>query len=147
MRYANTVTIARPAAEVFAYMTSLANLPTWQEAIVVATPTSTGPQGVGSTYSATARVMGRELDGSGEIVAWDPPRSYTLKTTSGPLLLTVTMTLTPEGTGTRVDAVSEGQARGVLRFAGPGIEAILQRQAQQDLESLKSVLEGFGNPN
>ena len=57
------------------------------------------------------------------------------------------MTLTPEGTGTRVVAVSDGQARGVLRFAGPGIEAVLQRQAQQDLETLKAVLEGSGNPD
>ena len=69
MRYENTVTIDRPVADVFAYMTSLENLPAWQDAIVAATPTSTGPQGVGSTYSATAHVMGRDLDGSGEIVA------------------------------------------------------------------------------
>ena len=141
MRYENTVTIARPIPDVFAYMTAIENLPTWQEAIVAAAPTSSGMPGVGSTYAATAQALGRRFEGAGEIVAWDPPRAYTLKSTSGPLLLTVTMTLTEEPAGTRVDGISEGEARGVLRFVGAGLEPILQRQAQQDLERLKAVLE------
>ena len=143
MRFENSVTIERPAAEVFAFMARVENLPVWQGAIVEAKPTSSGPPGVGATYVATARVMGREFSGTGEIRAWDPPRSYTLKSTGGPLLLTVTMTLTAEGPGTRVDAVSQGEARGILRFAGAGLEAMLQHQAQRDLETLKAALEGM----
>lgn len=142
MRYQNSVTIDRPVADVFAYMTRVENLPSWQGAIVEARPTTFGPPGVGATYVATAKVMGRQFDGTGEILAWDPPRSYTLRSTGGPLLLTVTMTLSPEGPATRVDAVSEGDAKGVLRFAGGGLEGMLQRQAQRDLETLKAVLEG-----
>ena len=141
MRFENSVTIERPVADVFAYMSRIENLPTWQGAIVAAQPTAPGPPRVGATFAATAQVMGRLVEGTGEIVAWDPPRSYTLKSTSGPLLLTVTMTLTADGPGTRVTGVSEGEARGVLRFVGGGLEPILQRQAQQDLERLKAVLE------
>ena len=48
--FQNTVTIARPAGEVFAFLADLRNIPRWNYAIARTVPTSPGPAGVGATY-------------------------------------------------------------------------------------------------
>ena len=43
--FRNTVTIARPADEVFAFLANLRNIPRWNYAIARTVPTSPGPAG------------------------------------------------------------------------------------------------------
>jgi len=47
--FQNTVTIARPAGEVFAFLADLRNMPRWDYAIARTVPTSPGPAGAGAT--------------------------------------------------------------------------------------------------
>jgi hypothetical protein len=51
--FQNTVTIARPAEEVFAFLADLRNIPKWNCAIERTAPTSPGPAGAGATYRQT----------------------------------------------------------------------------------------------
>ena len=51
--FQNTVTIARPAGEVFAFLADLRNIPRWNYAIARTVPTSPGPAEVGATYRQT----------------------------------------------------------------------------------------------
>jgi hypothetical protein len=44
--YQNTVTIARPAGEVFAFLADLRNILRWNRAIARTVPTSPGPAGL-----------------------------------------------------------------------------------------------------
>ena len=46
--FQNTVTIARPVGEVFAFPADLRNIPRWNYAIARTVPTSPGPAGVGA---------------------------------------------------------------------------------------------------
>ena len=62
MRYQNSVTIDRPVEDVFAYMTTVENSPTWQNPVLEAWQTSSGPLGVGATLVVKARVLGRPFD-------------------------------------------------------------------------------------
>ena len=50
MQFANTITIARGLAEVFAYLAHFENVPRWNYAISDTRKTSSGPVGVGSRY-------------------------------------------------------------------------------------------------
>jgi carbon monoxide dehydrogenase subunit G len=141
MRYENSVAINRPVEDVFAYMTCIENSPTWQNAVLEARQTSSGPLGVGTTYVGEGKVLGRQFESTAAVTAWNPPHSYAIKTTSGPLRLAIQITLAARGQGTWVDAVSEVEASGFFKVAGPMLEQVLKRQAQQDLETLKAILE------
>ena len=141
MRYENSVTIERPVEDVFTYMTTVENSPTWQSPVLEARQTSSGPLGVGAAFVVKARVLGRPFQSSAEITAWNPPHSWTVKTTRGPVPGTGRFTLTPQGESTRVDAVSDLEPTGFFKAAGPVFEQLARRQAQQDLETLKAVLE------
>ena len=57
--FQNTVTIARPAGEVFAFLADLRNIPRWNYAIARTVPTSPGPAGAGATYRQTRTIPRR----------------------------------------------------------------------------------------
>ena len=52
--FQNTVTIARPADEVFTFLADFGNIPAWNYAIAHTVQTSPGQAGVGATYRQTA---------------------------------------------------------------------------------------------
>jgi uncharacterized protein YndB with AHSA1/START domain len=51
--FQNTVTIARPVGEVFAFLADLRNIPRWNYATARTVPTSRGPGRAGATYRQT----------------------------------------------------------------------------------------------
>ena len=48
--FENTVLIARPIEDVFAFLSDLENVPKWNYSIVETRKVSEGPIGVGTTY-------------------------------------------------------------------------------------------------
>jgi uncharacterized protein YndB with AHSA1/START domain len=70
--FQNTVTIARPAGEVFAFLADLRNIPRWNYAIARTVPTSPGPAGAGATYRQT-RTIPRRHEESLQITVFQPP--------------------------------------------------------------------------
>ena len=70
--FQNTVTIARPVSEVFAFLADLRNIPRWNYAIARTVPTSPGPAGAGATYRQT-RTIPRRSEESLQITVFQPP--------------------------------------------------------------------------
>ena len=71
--FQNTVTIARPVGEVFAFLADPRNIPRWNYAIACTVPTSPGPVGAGATYRQT-RTIPRRSEESLQITVFQPPR-------------------------------------------------------------------------
>jgi transposase len=57
--FQNTVTIARPTNEVFAFLADFGNIPAWNYAIARTIQTSPGQAGVGATYRQTRTIPRR----------------------------------------------------------------------------------------
>ena len=54
--FQNTITIARPVGEVFAFLADPRHIPRWSYAIACTVPTSPGPAGAGATYRQTRTI-------------------------------------------------------------------------------------------
>jgi hypothetical protein len=54
--FQNTVTIARPTNEVFAFLADFGNIPAWNYAVTRTVQTSPGQAGVGATYQQTCTI-------------------------------------------------------------------------------------------
>jgi hypothetical protein len=67
--FQNTVTIARPADEVFAFLADFGNIPAWNYAIARTVQTSPGPARVGATYRQTRTVPHRSEEGF-QVTKW-----------------------------------------------------------------------------
>ncbi len=139
-----SVVIGRSIEEVFAFVTDLGNALKWQTGIVEARQTSDGPVQVGAAYKYVAEVLGRRMDTSGEVVAFDPPHRYAWKATSGPFPMSgETHCETVDG-GTRVTDRIEAEPGGFFKLAEGLLARQMQGQVVGDLGKLKSVLEAGG---
>jgi uncharacterized protein YndB with AHSA1/START domain len=136
-----SVFINRPPAEVFDYMTDLANDRLWQKQLVASEWVTPEPAGVGSIKRVTSRIFGRETEGMVEYIAWDRPGGYSFTAAAGPFSVAGTTTLEAQESGTLVTVKGQVEAAGIARL----LEGLVIRQVEkQDLENfnrLKVLLE------
>lgn len=141
IRVEASVDIARAAEEVFAYIANFENNPEWQKGMVEARFTSEGPLAVGSTYSQTARFLGKRIDSEFEVVELEDGARIKITTVSGSFPITVTRAVEPVDDGCRVTAIVEGDASGFFRIAAPLMRWMVGRSVGADYERLRDILE------
>lgn len=139
--FQNTVTIARPADEVFAFLADFGNIPAWNYAIAHTVQTSPGQAGVGATYRQT-RTIPRSSDESFEVTDFAPPGRLTVQGQIGPFNASSSYLLEPTADGTRLTSQVELEpSSALLRPLGPlaipGVKAAVAR----NLGTLKQLLE------
>ena len=127
-----TIEIARTPEDVFAYLTDVSNVPTWQT-------------GVKSSELRDGRIeesrslFGREVHTTLEIVEQDEPRLFTLRAVGGPVPFTVRHELEAADSGTRLNVTAEGDIPG--GFAAGLVARRVEKQFRKDFERLKRILE------
>jgi hypothetical protein len=135
-------TVQRPADEVFAFLADATNNPRWQQGMRACAWTSPPPIRVGSTYRHEATFLGRPVVTEFEVVAHEPGRSVTIRSTSGPFPIRVTRSVTPIDASTcRVEAKISGEPGRFFRLAGPVVQRLAQRSVTADYRRLKTLLD------
>jgi uncharacterized protein YndB with AHSA1/START domain len=138
-----TIEIARPAEDVFAYVTDPSTMPEWQQGCVRGHMDGPTTQ-VGSKCTTVRRIGGREREATTEITEYDPPHRWADRGIDGPVraMVAVTVDQLPDKSHSRVTIE--------LDFAGHGIGKLLiplvvRRQAAsempQNMRRLKQRLE------
>ena len=139
--FQNTVMIARPADEVFAFLADFANIPAWNYAIASTVQTSPGQAGAGATYRQT-RTIPRSSEEDFEVTGFAPPSRLAVKGQIGPFNASSSYLLEPTTGGTRLTNHVELEPSSALlrplgRLAVPGVKAAVAR----NLGTLKELLE------
>lgn len=80
MHIAESVTIERPVAEVFAYVADVRNDPTWQRGVT--SVQVGGPPGVGGKVVQMRNVLGRQVEGTAICTRFEPEREIAFEGTS-----------------------------------------------------------------
>lgn len=135
------VEIARPVAEVFAYVTDPAMLATWQTNTVSAVQEDEGSLGLGTRLREVHRAGGRSVPSLVEVSEYEPDRRFSLRVIEGPLPVDVRITFEPTDRGTLMCFGAHGQPNGPLRLAQPLLRRVLRRQFARYCATLKQVLE------
>lgn len=134
--------VDRPTGEVFDFIADAENNPTWQDGMKSCRWTSDGPIGVGSTYEQHAAFLGKSIDSTFEVVAFEPGRSITITTLASTFPITVTRSVEPRGEDRCiVRARVQGDPSGVFRLAAPLMKRMVQRSVRGDYRRLKELLE------
>jgi carbon monoxide dehydrogenase subunit G len=126
-----TIEIARTPEDVFAYLTDVSNLPSWQAGVKSATLH-------GDRIEESRSLLGRELHTELEIVEREEPRLFTLRALDSPVPFTVRHELEASGAGTRLTVTAEGDVPG---FASGLLTRRAERQFRKDFARLKQILE------
>lgn len=136
-----STTIDRPVADVFAVLTDVEKNASWSSAAISGRKTSPGPVGLGTTAREISKFLGRRIEVDSEIVEFQPDRTFSYVTSSGPFPFRGSFTVEPTDGGTRVTARFEAQPTGLFKI-GDGLFGILaRRQFEGDLATLKRLME------
>jgi carbon monoxide dehydrogenase subunit G len=139
--FENTVMIARPIQDVFAFLSDLENIPKWNYAIVETRKVSEGPVGLGTIYQQVRSVPSRSEERL-EVTAYDPPRHLEIRGQLGPFLSRLSYALDGTGEGTRVTNSVELELRGPGRLLGRVAVPRVRDAVAANLRKLTELLEG-----
>src|SRR4029077_2749733 len=114
--------IDRPAAEVFAFATDPARFSEWQKGVVdghmEGLPDGTGTPAVGAKCVTTRRIAGANRPSTSELAHIDPPRTWGVRGTAGPIRAAVDVLVEPVTGSRSLLTIS-------VDFTGRGIGKIL----------------------
>jgi uncharacterized protein YndB with AHSA1/START domain len=137
----HTVTINRPARDVFDYLADGTHNRDWRDGVVEIRRT-TSTDGKGAAYrQVLAGPGGRRIDGDYEITVFEPPRRLEFVVTAGPARPAGVFELTETpGDGTRVRFALDLQPTGLMRIMTPMIARQMRSEVAR-LDTLKKLLE------
>jgi uncharacterized membrane protein len=141
VRVDHELTVNRPAAEVFAYLTNVETLPEWQASVVAARRVTDGPLAPGARFVEARSLLGHKVESTIEVTEFDPDRRFSLRVVSGPVPFRVTHTLDEIGGATRLRVEGEGEPHGAARLAGPFVARRARQEFERDFSRLKTLLE------
>jgi carbon monoxide dehydrogenase subunit G len=143
MRLEQTFTVARPPEAVFDYVTEAANLAAWQTSKTSVEQITPGPPGPGTRIrERTKPKVGKEFEQVVEFTGFERPRLLHTHIVEGPLPVDGTWTFEPDGEGTRVHFVADGELHGPMRLAAPVLRRLLDREFAGYHANLRRNLEG-----
>src|SRR4051812_27456328 len=126
---ASELEIARPAHEVFAYVTDPAKLPEWQETTVSVTQETDGPLRAGTRLREVRRApLGKRVESLVEVSEYEPDSAFALRILDGPLKVDGAYRFTGEDGRTRVSFAAGGELHGPLRLIAPLVKRAMTRQ-------------------
>ena len=137
-----SILVNRPVEEVFAFAADTEKIALWAGAVTEAKQTSEGPVGVGTTSNRVWQFLGRRLEASHVVTEYQPNSRYSAKGTSGPVPSEEEhLSFEAVEGGTRVTLAVDIEAAGFFKLAAPILTRIISRQVENDVETLKDLLE------
>jgi len=134
--------VARPREEVFEYLTDVDKLPSWQSGVTAVTRVTQGSVRVGTQFRQQATVGPWRLDVLCTVTDVKTNERYAFQARStGPVDCDVAFDLQPVSGGTRLTVNGRAQLKGVFRLLRPMLARGLRKQTQQELETLRLIVE------
>jgi hypothetical protein len=139
------ITINRPLAEVFAYVSDLQNSPQWQKGLLEVRRISEVPLGTGAQYMDVRKFKGgRNVESVIQCTTYEPDKKIVLKTISSSWPYEDTYLFESVAGGTRLTNRLALQTSGLMAMAGPLISAGLRLDMKANFATLKDMLENQG---
>lgn len=136
-----TVEIARPVADVFAFVADQTNAPRWQGGLHAVRRLTDGPLGVGTEHEFVRRFAGRELATRNRFTSFEQGRYVAFEIPSGWLTGTASYLTEPLPGGTLLTSRVQLRPHGVAALLAPLLARLLARDTRRDELRLKRLLE------
>jgi uncharacterized protein YndB with AHSA1/START domain len=138
---AESVTIDRPAAEVFAYVADLRNEPRWHVDIATVSSDTDPVPVVGKTYPLKFKPFLGKTDGTFTALEVEPGARVVYRADFAGLQPRITYTVEPAGTGSRFTRAVQMRPTGVKILMTPMMTFMVPRRNKTFVQNLKRALE------
>jgi uncharacterized protein YndB with AHSA1/START domain len=139
--FENEIVINRPVEVVFAAVTDIPGWRRWQPGLLESRQTPPEPVGVGTQAVNVRANFGRRFAIRVDVTEFVPNHLFAFRSVSGPITVTIRMTLTPVAGGTRLQQRTEGQPHGFFKVAQPVLAYPLTKEMPDGLARLKALLQ------
>lgn len=136
-----STTIARPPAEVFAFVGDVRNEPQWHTDILEASLTGNDEVGKGSTFEVRIKPSMGVSGGTGEVLEYRPNQRIVFHWQTGRIESVVTHTVAPDGAGARFTRSINLTFPPAMRLATPLIRPMIRKAQAGFVANLQRVLE------
>ncbi len=136
----SSITINRPVAQVFAYVTGVENHKVWQAGILDAKLTPPGPVALGSIYHYTTEVMGRRIETQLCVSSFEPNKKWGITTTGVPKPVETLYVFEPAGDATKMTITME-LSGGYPAAAEGMIKQQMQKSLDDQCRRIKQMVE------
>ena len=137
----NSVVINRPVKDVFAYVANFENMTNWDSELIEVKKISEGPTGVGTKFSGPTKILGRRIDSTLAVIAFEPNKKLSANLVSGPIEATIKWNFEPTEGGTKVTWAAQANIGGFFKVVEPIVKRIMQKQYDARYDTLKALLE------
>jgi uncharacterized membrane protein len=137
-----SIEVARPQEEVFAYLDELDRHGEWQSQLEKVRVETEGPTRVGTRVVETRRVPGGPREFTYEITEHEPPRLAAFKVLNGPVRPVGRVLVEPSGDGSRYTLELDFEGHGFGKLLAPFARRDARKQVPQDLARFKEKVEG-----
>src|SRR5260370_23077974 len=131
--------INRPVAEVFKYLNDPTKMSEGNP-IIEEARASEPPVKAGTRIRTRARMLGRKVEGTLEVLEYEPNKRVVQKSDE-PFSFKVTNTFQAENGGTRLVSAAEAELGGVFKLSEPVFARIAKKQAQTGLGNAQGLPE------
>jgi len=138
---ARSITINRPVAEVFAYVSDVSNEPAWHTDVLEARQTSAGPIGIGTTFLIRVKPSMGVSEGETEVIGFELNRKQVLRGEMGSMRPTITDLFELADGRTKFTRRVQIEASGLMRLMLPLVRPMIGKSNTGFLANLKRVLE------
>ena len=136
-----TDSIARPAAEVFAFIADVRNDPRWHTDVLKARLIEGTTVDKDSTFEIETKPVMGISGGTVTVSEYDPPGRIVFDVRMGKLEPTTTFTVVPDRAGCRVTRRIDMEPQGLLRVMAPLMGGTMRKRNAAFLANLRRVLE------
>ena len=135
--------IDRPDAEVFAYATDPTRFSQWQKGVVDGHMDGPEPPAVGAKCVTTRRIGGASRPSTSELTHIDPPRTWGVRGTDGPIRAAVEVLVEPvTGARSRLTISVDFTGRGVGKILVPlMVRPEARKEMPANMAALKQRME------
>ena len=141
VRVSRTIRIARLPDDVFAFIATPENLPSWDPAIREVRRTDDGPVRRGSGLHVSAEESGRRISLDTRVTDFEPGQLFGVAATYSGVPVRLRWRLQPEGDGTLLTSEGEADVGGFMALAGGFIKGMVEDRLDTAHANLKRMLE------
>jgi hypothetical protein len=133
--------IYRPLTQVFSFVAKPENDFQWQYGTLTSAQISEGIVGLGTLFHAVGHIMGRRIETTFEVTAFELNRRYGFKSVTGPVDLHTLYTFEMTEAATKINLSSQTNPGDLFKPYDAIIVKRFKKQHKENLAMLKSVLE------
>jgi carbon monoxide dehydrogenase subunit G len=136
-----STSIARPAAEVFAFISDVRNDPRWHTDVLAAKLMEGNAVDRHSTFEIKTKPVMGVSGGTVEVSQYEPPSRIVFDVRMGKLQPTTTFTIVSDGAGCQVTRRIDMEPQGLMRAMAPLMGGMMRKRNDTFLANLRRVLE------